>query len=82
MKTIRKQSVSDSKHVEVLQKAGLAASVKARRESVALGLVVKYIEGDNIIELQPDGQKTIIGTVEKKSVTIPVLKKGMILNRK
>jgi hypothetical protein len=51
------KKVSDSKQADILKEAGIAGSIKANRESKALGLTVKYIEDNKIIEVLPDGQK-------------------------
>lgn len=74
-------NTSDTKQAEILKQAGIAAGAKANRESRALGLSVTYLEGDAVVEVDPDGNKRIITTKSKKAFN-PELKTGTVLCRK
>jgi len=78
----KQNTVSDTKQVRILKEAGSASSTKANRESKALGLTVRFIEDDKLIDLSPDGQKNVVEILERKLKSIPVLKKGTTLWRK
>lgn len=67
---------------EILIKSALEASRAAIRESKALGLTIKLIVDNKIIEESPDGERTVIRELERESDIGKELKKGMILRRK
>lgn len=67
---------------EVLIKSAALASRTAIRESKALGLTIKLISGDKIIEKDPDGTKRVLRKLEREQSSLKGLKKGMILRRK
>lgn len=54
------------------------ASKKAVRESTALGLVIKIIEGGNIVKIYPDGTRVAqrLRRTSKKAVDLSSLQKG------
>lgn len=76
------KKISDNKQVDILREAGIAGSIKANRESKALGLTVKYIEDNKIVEVLPNGEKNVINILKEKSQITPTLKKGTTLWRK
>jgi len=58
------------------------ASSKAIRTSKAMGLSVKVIHDNKIIEIAPDGSERVVRTLKSSKQRIPVIKKGVALKRK
>lgn len=75
-----KRSMDDV--IEFLIKSASEASREAIRESKALGLTIKFIEDNKIIEESPDGERRVLRKLEREPSTNIGLKKGMILRRK
>ena len=73
---------SGTKETEILKKSASKSSSSAIRESKALGLSVKSISGNKIIEKSPSGKIKILREIKKKSISGKRLKKGMVLCRK
>lgn len=71
----------DKDQVGILKMAGKRAGLKAYREARELGLSIKYVEDDKVIELLPTGEKKIVNTLKRNTAT-PNLKKGTVLCRK
>jgi hypothetical protein len=67
---------------KILIKSALEGSRTAIRESRALGLTIKLIAGNKLIEKTPDGEKRVLRKFEREPSTGRELKKGMILRRK
>lgn len=65
----------------IMESAKIAFS-KAVRSSSALGLTMKFIEDNHVIEVTPDGKSKKIKKIAKSKIDISNLKKGMILERK
>ncbi len=66
----------------LLVKSAKAASSKAVRSSLALGLTVKFIKDSAIIEVNPEGRNVVRKKTTNNKVDLSKLKKGMILERK
>lgn len=67
---------------EILIKLALEASRKAIKESKALGLTIKLIVDNKIIEESSNGERRVLRELEREPITFGELKKGMILRRK
>lgn len=65
----------------LLLKAAKQASSKAIRSSFALGLTVKHIENQIIVETGPKGSR-VIRKIKSVNHDTSTLKKGMVLVRK
>lgn len=69
--------------VKILQKSAKIGSSKARRSSKAMGLTIKVISNNEIIEKSPDGKEKVL---KKIDTIVPTqtkgLKKGTVLCRK
>lgn len=66
----------------LLVKSAKAASSKAVRSSLALGLTVKFIKDSSIVEVNPEGRNVLRKKATSNKVDLSKLKKGMILERK
>jgi len=77
--TSKKSETEDIKELRKLAKAG---SDKALRESRALGLTVKIIRNNEIIEILPDGEEKIIRKLETEPLKVKGIKKGTVLCKK
>lgn len=74
-------SLEDKIAEEILLISAQQASSKAMRISVALGLSVKVIRDNKIIEIFPDKTEKIIHTLQVKH-KVPNIVRGTILKRK
>ena len=83
---VRTRKPSNRRKVEdetkILIKSALEGSRTAIRESRALGLTMKLIVGNKLIEKTPDGEKRVLRQFKREPSTGKELKKGMILLRK
>ncbi|RYU97735.1 hypothetical protein [Emticicia agri] len=81
---MRRPSIRKRKddEIEILRKSALEGSRTAIRESIALGLTIKLISGNKLIEKTPDGKKRVLRKLEREPGTDIELKKGMVLRRK
>jgi hypothetical protein len=70
-----------SEDSELLASAKLASS-KAVRSSMALGITIKVIRGNEIIAINPDQSIKVLRKISKSTIDISSLKKGIILERK
>jgi len=65
-----------------LLEAAKSASSGAIRTSFALGLTITVIEGDEIVDLLPGGQKVVRRKIARPNIDLSHLKKGSILKLK
>ncbi|MEK7257605.1 MAG: hypothetical protein AAB316_22810 [Bacteroidota bacterium] len=81
IKTIEQLSIAveDAMHRLIFKYAWLA-SEQAQQEAFAKGLSIVVLEGNQIVEIAPDGSKKVLKTVERQLVTLPsnkfTLRKG------
>jgi len=68
--------------IKELRKLAKAGSDKALRESRALGLTVKIIRNNEIIEILPDGEEKFIRKLETEPLKVKGIKKGTVLCKK
>ncbi|RFS16445.1 hypothetical protein [Emticicia sp. C21] len=61
--------------IEILIKCALEAFREAIRESKALGLRIKFIEYNKIIEESPNGERRVLRELEREPITYGELKK-------
>lgn len=80
-KDVQKNKTSYDREEKLLVKSAHEASSKAVRSSKALGLTIKFIEDNSIVEVSPKGKKVLRKTTSAE-VDLSKLKKGMTLNRK
>ena len=80
-KNTQKNKTNSDREEKLLVKSALDASSKAVRSSKALGLTIKIIEDNSIVEVSPKGKKVLRKTAVT-DVDLSKLKKGMTLNRK
>lgn len=66
----------------VLLASARVASSKAVRSSRALGITIKIIRNQELIEVRPDKSEKVIRKIAKPNVDLSKLKKGMVLERK
>ena len=76
---IKNEDPEDSKELQKIAKAG---SEKALRISRVMGLTVKIIRNNKIIEILPDGEERMIRTIDPDPLKVKGLKKGTVLCRK
>lgn len=67
---------------EILIESAKEASSKAVRSSKALGITIKVIKNNEIIEIDSNNKVKFIRKIEKSQVDTSKLKKGMKLKRK
>jgi len=72
----------DTHETEILIKSASRSSNFAIRESKALGLSIKFISDNKIIERFPNGETKILREIQDKPAIQKGLKKGMVLCRK
>ncbi len=77
-----RRSLSLKREEVILARSAKVASSSATRSSRALGLTVKIIKDNNIIEVHPDQSERVLRSIHKSSVDISRLKKGLILRKK
>ena len=73
---------TNQSEVKILLKSAKSASSKAIRASRAMGLTVKYISNNEIIEKLPNGEQKVLRKIDSIPVNIKGLKKGDILYKK
>ena len=74
--------VWSSKEESMLLSSAKVASSKAIRSSRALGITIKIIRNQELIEVRPDKSEKVLRKISKSSVDLSNLKKGMILEKK
>lgn len=81
---IRRRRVAANSTFEdsVLIKSAIIASSKAMRSSVALGLTIKIIKDNKIMEIKPGKSTRVIRTIDKTEMDTSAVKKGMVFVRK
>lgn len=77
-----KKDITSQNEEKLLIKSAKIASSKAVRSSIALGLTMKFIKNNSIIEVNPKGKNIIRKKSATHKVDLSKLKKGMILERK
>jgi hypothetical protein len=77
-----KRTNQSDQELKILQKAAKSASSKAIRTSRAMGLTVKYISNNEIIEKLPNGEQKVLRKIDCVPVNIKGLKKGDVLYKK
>ena len=83
MKTNNKATTSQSdEELKILQKSAKKGSDKANRTSKAMGLTVKLISNNEIIEKLPSGERKVIRKVNVIPTNRKGLKKGTVLCKK
>lgn len=81
MKPTKKKEELDE--VKILIKSAKKSSHKAQRVSKAMGLSIKTISANKLIEKAPDGTTRILKEIEHDDSDISLnLKKGVVLCRK
>jgi hypothetical protein len=80
-KSSMRSLIRRSKEDTLLLKAAKQASSKAIRSSFALGLSVKHIENQIIVETSPEGSR-VVRKIKPANHDTSTLKKGMVLVRK
>ena len=80
-KKIQKNKTNPDREEKLLVKSAKVASSKEVRSSKALGLTIKFIEDNRIVEVSPKGKKVLRKTAVT-DVDLSKLKKGMTLDRK
>ena len=78
---MKRMNQSDDE-LKILQKSAKNASNKAIRASKAMGLTVKYISNNEIIEKLPNGEQKVLRKIDSIPVNIKGLKKGDVLYKK
>ena len=78
----REQVDLSSKEDRLILKSARIASSKAVRSSTALGLTIKVIKNNKLIEIYPDQTEKVLRTISKSKLNTSSFKKGMILERK
>lgn len=81
LKRKTKSLISEKTEFEILKLSARRSSRVAVRESRVLGLTIKFISNNNLIEELPNGKKTILRKIENIS-SKNGLKKGTVLCRK
>jgi hypothetical protein len=77
-----KRTSQSDEEFKILQKSAKSASSKAIRASRAMGLTVKYISNNEIIEKLPNGEQKVLRKIDSIPVNIKGLKKGDVLYKK
>jgi hypothetical protein len=74
----------DSSSIEerILLESAEIASSKAQRVSTVLGITIKVIRGNEILEINPDNSIKVIKSISRPKLDTTGLTKGMILVRK
>ena len=66
----------------ILLESAEIASSKAQRVSTVLGITIKVIRGNEILEINPDNSIKVIKSISRPKLDTTGLTKGMILVRK
>lgn len=77
-----KEKNHSSKEDSILIKSAKSAASKAVRSSLALGLTVRFIKNNTILEISSKGRSVLKKQKVNDSIDISKYKKGMILERK
>ena len=81
MKTNNNVDTSDEE-LKILQKSAKKGSDNANRTSKAMGLTVKLILNNEIIEKSPNGERKVLRKIKVISANRKGLKKGTVLCKK
>ena len=79
---IRGELFLNSNEEKVLLASAKFASSKAIRSSMAMGITIKVIRGNEIIAISPDKSEKIVRALPSTKRDLSSLRKGMILERK
>ena len=83
MKTNKRTITNQSdEELKILQKSAKKGSDKAKRTSKAMGLTVKLISNNEIIEKLPSGERKVIRKVNVIPTNRKGLKQGTVLCKK
>lgn len=74
--------ISEEQELKILQKSAKKSSDKALRASKAMGLTIKFLNKDEIIEESPNGNRKVIRKIAVVPLKHKGLKKGTILYKK
>lgn len=77
-----KETFAAFKEDALIVESAKIASSKAIRSSTAMGITIKVIKDNKIIEINPDKSVKVIRTISKPQLDTSSLKKGMVLERK
>ncbi|MDD3437536.1 MAG: hypothetical protein PHC64_10330 [Candidatus Gastranaerophilales bacterium] len=75
------KAISRNEERLLIESAEIASS-KAVRSSIALGLTLKFIEDNSIVEVNSKGKRIVRQTVKNDKIDLSKLKKGIVLERK
>ena len=75
-------SNQSDEELKILQKSAKKGSDKAKRASKAMGLTVKLISNNEIIEKLPNGEQKVLRKIIAISTNREGLKKGVVLCKK
>ncbi len=81
-KVNKKKAFLDDNEDGILLESAKIASSKAVRSSMALGITIKVIRGNEIISINPDKTEKVLRQISKSTIDTSSLKKGMILEKK
>jgi hypothetical protein len=81
-RTVTNNKYKDTEDVKTLKKIARVCSERALRESRVMGLTVKIIRNNQVIELYPDGSEKVVKTIEREPLKIKGLHKGSVLHLK
>ena len=82
MKTNKANTEQNDEELKILQKSAKKGSDKAKRTSKAMGLTVKFISNNEIIEKLPNGERNVLRKINVVSTSQKGLKKGAVLYKK
>ena len=83
MKTNNKAvEIQDEEELKILLESAERSSAKAIRESKALGLTMKFIINNEIVERLPNGEERVLRKINTTSTNCTGLKKGAVLCKK
>ncbi|HUH52235.1 MAG TPA: hypothetical protein VLZ11_09050 [Flavobacterium sp.] len=77
-----KETSTAFKEDALIVESAKIASSKAIRSSTAMGITIKVIKDNKIIEINPDKSVKVIRIISKPQLDTSSLKKGMVLERK
>ena len=81
-KELKTDKIFIDKEEELLLMSAEIASSKAIRSSLALGLTIKFIEDNSIVEVSSKGRNVVRRKKASSSLDLSKLKKGIILKKK
>ena len=83
MKTNSKVATSkNDEELKILKKSAKSGSDKAIRASKAMGLTMKFISNNEIIEKSPNGERKVLREVNSIPTNRKGLKRGAVLCKK